>query len=392
MFFGANMAARRARRPVTGSGSPIGRPQTRTIALVTAAAAGTGLVTLGGIAWATPERVGARQPIEVEQRAGITYAAQAPRGAAYPTGRIRTGDPVFLRLVPTMDVRIAYQATLARAADTHLSLERLSGTRRVTAELRSANGWHRGFELVPRTAFTGGSFATVAPLDLKQVRALVTRVERTTGIDDAAYTVSIRSEIALAGTISGSTSGSGRSADTPVRASFFPELTFAYDGKQVQLVEAADAATEVVRSKITAVLVPGTAANHLDLLGQELPIGPTRTGGLAAGLAILVAVSIVRLARPTPTRRRPPDRIIRRTVQSDVGSSSRSTRSRAAQSRPTPARSALARSVPFRSAAARSAPFQPTPNRLEPFRPTPARPTPARSAPTRSRVPIPRRN
>jgi len=336
-FFGKNTSARRARRPGAASGPGAGRPQARTVALIAAAAAGAGLVTLSGLAWTTPATVAATHPIQVQQRAGITYDAQAPRSAAYPIGQVHTGDPVFLRLVPTMDVQIAYRAGLSDtpvdgldpAAATpdgtapttgKLNGNGLSGTRRVTAELRSTNGWHRGFELLPRAEFTGGGFEAIAPLDLRHVQALVTGVQQATGIDDGKYTLSIRSEIALNGSIA------GRPTTTPVRDSFFPELTFSYDGKQLQLADRVTATagpiTEVVRSRTTAVQVPGTKANHLGILGRKLPIQPARIGGLAAGLALLVAAGFAERARRA-ARRNPPDRIVRRIVLEEASASAK---------------------------------------------------------------------
>lgn len=313
MFLGVNTTARRARRPGAASGPGAGRPQARTVALVAAAAVGGGLVTLGGIAWTTPRTVAVTHPIQVKQRAGMTYDAQALRSAAYPTGQVRTGDPVFLRLVPTMDVAIAYRAELVGKP---LDSTGLSGTRRVTAELRSTNGWHRGFELLPRTDFTGGGFNAVAPIDLKHVRALVTGVKKVTGVDGGTFTLSVRSEIALTGMIP------GRSTGTAVRGSFFPELTFAYDGKQLQLVGErsgpvpAGPITEVVRSRSSAVQVPASEPNQLSLLGRGLPVEPVRTGGLAAGLALLMAAGWAERSRRI-ARQTPPDRIVRRIVLDD---------------------------------------------------------------------------
>jgi hypothetical protein len=304
MFSGKDSAARRARRP--GSG----RPQARTVAVVIAAATGLGLLTLGMIAWTRPATVAATHPVEVRQQAGMTYDARSNRSAAYPTGQVRTGDPVFLRLVPTMDIAINYQAELVgRPLDT----TGLIGTRRVTAELRSSNGWHRGFELLPRAGFTGGSFDSIAPLDLSRVRALVTGVKQATGVDNGRFTLSIRSEIALSGTIP------GRIVGTSVRESFFPELNFGYDGRQLQLIgKGTGPITEVLVKSSSAVMVPATGANHLNVLDRALPVGLLRTGGPAIGLILLLAAGLGERSRRR-ARRVVPERVVRRIVLEDDG-------------------------------------------------------------------------
>jgi hypothetical protein len=311
MFFGATTAARRARRPGASYGPGAGRPQARTVALILTATTGAALLVLGGLAWLAPTTVSVTQPVQLRQRVAMTYDAQAERSDAYPTGALRTGDPVFLRLVPTMAVQVSYRAGPDAA--------NLRGTRRLTAELRSANGWHRGFELLPREKFTGGRFDAVASVDLAHVQALVAGLEQASGLDDGSYTLSVRNEIALVGLLSG-TSGSAR-----VRDSFFPELTFSYDDQQLQLVgtstispRSASDPAGVIRSRASSVQVPGISAGHLDVLGQELPVSLLRSGGVAAGVALFVVVGFGQQARRA-ARRKPPERVIRRIVLADTG-------------------------------------------------------------------------
>jgi hypothetical protein len=317
MFFGATTAARRARRPGTGYGPGAGRPQARTIALIIAATAGTGLVVLGGLAWAAPTTISVTRPVQLQQRVAMTYDAQAERSAAYPTGGLRTGDPVFLRLVPTMDVQIVYRVGPGAAS--------LGGTRRVTAELRSANGWHRGFELLPRERFTGGGFEAIASLDLTHVQALVAGLEKASGLDNGRYTLSVRNEVALAGSISGR---AGISESVQVRDSFFPELTFRYDHVQLRLAGTSKVSASgsgkvdgsVIRSRVSSVEVPSTTAGHLDVLGQELPVRLLRTGGLAVAVVLFLSVGLGQRARRA-ARRKPPERMVRRIVLADTGMS-----------------------------------------------------------------------
>jgi hypothetical protein len=383
MFFGENTAARRARRPGSGSGPRTGRQWLASLARTGAVTAGAGLVLLSALAWTMPATVPASHPVEIRQQAVISYQAEARHSAAYPTGQVRTGDPVFLRLVPTLNVRIHYRAGAGASpgAGTRSSISGLGGsglggaglggsglggTRRVTAELRSSNGWHRGFELVPRARFTGGGFDASAPLDLARVRALVKGVTKATGVSNASFTLSVRSEIALNGTIAGHPRG------TAVRESFFPELTFRYEAKQLQLSRlspvsalwtgsgssagagtstgtgtssgtgsgtsagtgsATGAGSAVVRSRTSSALVAGSAPNRLQGAGLNLPVGAARTGGLIAGLVLLTAGGLAELARRR-ARRNGPDRTVRRIVLADTAAASKATRPSKAVARP----------------------------------------------------------
>lgn len=301
MFFGGSTAARRARRPGADSGPGAGR----TIVLAGAAVGGTGLLALSAVAWTSPETVATTRPVQVHQQVALTYSAQAPRGAAYPTGRVRTGDPVFLRLVPRMNVAIAYRA---RAGGAQWDGVGPAGTRRVTAELRSANGWHRGFELLPREPFTGAGFDADTVLDLRHVQALVTGVQKATGVQGR-YTLSVRSEIALTGSILGA------AGSTAVRDSFFPELTFDYDGQQLQPADRAST-TEVLRGRSSTVPVPARRAARLDVAGLDLPVGPARKGGLIGGAGLLLLAAVTERGRRI-ARRTPPERVVRRIVLDD---------------------------------------------------------------------------
>ena len=306
MFFGGSgAAARRARR--TGRPGTRGPRRIATVLAVT----GIGLIGIGVAAHRSESIVPVTRTVRLHQQVSITYAATTARGAAYPTGTLRTGDPVFLRLVPRVKVHIAYRAT--PDADGPIT-SGLHGTRRVTAELRSANGWHRGFELLPRTAFNGSGFTATATLDLARVRGLITGLARSTGITDQVYTLSVRNEIALGGDVydqAGPTDGYGTSTRNQLKESFFPELTFRYDHRQLQLVGPADPdranrsaglhrSSPAVVQQISSLGIVGTGYRHLDLLGRSVPLRPFRTGGPVVGLILLLIAGIGRRPRSAP--------------------------------------------------------------------------------------------
>ena len=275
------------------------------------AVTGIGLIGIGVAAHRSESIVPVTRTVRLHQQVSITYAATTARGAAYPTGTLRTGDPVFLRLVPRVKVHIAYRAT--PDADGPIT-SGLHGTRRVTAELRSANGWHRGFELLPRTAFNGSGFTATATLDLARVRGLITGLARSTGITDQVYTLSVRNEIALGGDLydqAGPTDGYGTRTRNQLKEGFFPELTFRYDRRQLQLIGPVDPdranrsaglhrSNPAVVQQISSLGIVGTGYRHLDLLGLSVPLRPFRTGGPVVGLILLLIAGISRRPRSVP--------------------------------------------------------------------------------------------
>jgi len=152
------------------------------------------------------------------QHGTFSYSAPAPRGPVYPAGRLGTGDAVFLRLVPAIDLRFDYrlQAPLA---------DRLAGTAGLALTLRGANGWESSMQLAPPKRFRGAHVVVHGRLELARLRSLISSVERLTGTTSPGYTVTVQPRIAVRGNVVGDR----------VSTSFAPSLTFALDELHLQL-------------------------------------------------------------------------------------------------------------------------------------------------------------
>jgi len=153
-----------------------------------------------------------------KQHGTFSYAAPAPRGPVYPAGRLGTGDAVFLRLVPAIDLRFDYrlQAPLA---------DRLAGTAGLQLTLRGANGWESSMQLAPSKRFRGDHVVVHGRLQLARLRSLISSVERLTGTTSPGYTVTVQPRIAVRGDVVGDR----------VSTTFAPSLTFALDELHLQL-------------------------------------------------------------------------------------------------------------------------------------------------------------
>ena len=193
------------------------------------------------------------------QHGTFSYSAPAPRGPVYPAGRLGTGDAVFLRLVPAIDLRFDYrlQAPLA---------DRLAGTAGLALTLRGANGWESSMQLAPSKRFRGDHVVLHGRLQLARLRSLISSVERLTGTTSPGYTVTVQPRIAVRGDVVGDR----------VSTAFAPSLTFTLDELHLQLQQPSAA-------------VPGaTASDALHPTQTAVVTGP-KAGASVGPLPLSVA-------------------------------------------------------------------------------------------------------
>ena len=127
------------------------------------------------------------------QTLGLGYSAVAEKGAAYPDGRITTGDPIFLRLADHLGIVVDYTFHSAVAS------RHVRGTYQVMADVESATGLSRSVPLGGEKAFSGGHVHGVAMLDLEQLLALEARFSDETGLATTQATVSVKASVHVAG-------------------------------------------------------------------------------------------------------------------------------------------------------------------------------------------------
>lgn len=100
VLFAAFAAPRkkRSRRGNAPSGHPnLGADSPR---FVPAAVAMIGVLAIAGTVWLSPRTQTAKTARQYRQTARVGYSATTKAGAVYPDGHLRTGDPVFTRMVP----------------------------------------------------------------------------------------------------------------------------------------------------------------------------------------------------------------------------------------------------------------------------------------------------
>jgi signal peptidase len=277
-------AARRRRRrgrrvgagaPRLGHAAALAAPQGLAIALGAALLS----IALGGVAYSRPvTRAG---KVSYTQRGQFDYTAQVPIGPVYEQPRLTTGDPIFLRLVPRLDVSLDYRFTAAGRYS-------VRGTATMRTQLAATSGWMRSLPTAPTATFEGNYVHVDSSIDPAQIRSIVAQVEAATGITGGTYTVSIVPDVHVIGSVAGQ----------PVTDQFSSPLVFRFRPDQLVLEQP----SAVQAAKTATVDVPGAERVRILILGSRIDVALARwISAIGAALALLGAA----VAGAVVTRRHP---------------------------------------------------------------------------------------
>jgi signal peptidase I len=237
-----------------------------------------------------------------KQTGRFSYSAAAPAGIVYASRRVRTGDPVYLHLVNELQVRFAYRLS-ANAPHT------LHGTGQLTAELADTSGWRHTLILEPPTGFEGDRATLNGTLRLSELTALLLRFEADTGATGSSYTLTLRPEIHVDGTLAGQR----------LTERFTPALLFTLGALQLTPAPprtgAAEAPTGSKAADPLAPVAPGvvtfrqSAPASLALSKLRLPVTTARRTAEYGAAASLVALLFTALLFLRGRRADEPERI-----------------------------------------------------------------------------------
>ena len=276
----------RLRLPASGIPTP---------ALAAGAALGTAMLGLGGASVFQPSTVPVTRSAPVDQTATITYGGKVARGPVYPSGRLSTGDPIFLRLVDAIDIHVAVSTAAPAISD-------LSSKRTVVAVLAANTGWKHEETLVATAANRDGSFDVTARLDLKGYARLINTIDSSTGVGST-YTLTVRTEVQTGGVVQGK----------PVTSRFAPSIAFdmgrdqlkpttpGADGSGNAAAPAASGATGVVVREAGRVNWSATQPGTMSIFGRAVPVSLARQLGAVGTVLALGCVAMWLAGR----RRRP---------------------------------------------------------------------------------------
>lgn len=236
---------------------------------VPVAAGAVAVLALAGYAWTLPtdsDRVQMR-PFVVEY--AFDYGAPLPPNVVYESPELRFGDPVFLGVVDSVDVRVDWSVP---RGDVVVSGGRLA----VTTVLRSDAGWTRVIERVPEVPVEGLRASSSVRLDLPAALDLARTVDEAAGVSSP-----VRLEVLVETLLDDAVAPTGDAdAGTPVDGYSSATLVFALDERVVRLVAIPVAAPRDDADPLAGIL-PGTGAASTETGGASTETGgaSTESGG-----------------------------------------------------------------------------------------------------------------
>jgi signal peptidase I len=223
--------------------------------------------------------------IKYQQEGNYIYSATGTPGV-YDTETVHSGEPVFPKLTCFLNIGFTYNIPGNQ-------LQNITGTQQMYARVMDPpSGWQRTIPLIPQTAFSGASYFSTAVLDLCQLEALVSLVEKETELHTNAYTVEIVTNIAFNANANGQA----------ITDTFDPILTFRYDKVHLYLAEANSDADPMHLTKDGLAVNSKMQANTLSLLGWKPTVDFIRLFallgfGISLGGLILLGLYVLNTAQ-----------------------------------------------------------------------------------------------
>jgi signal peptidase I len=231
-------------------------------------------------------------PLTDAYRQGGTFsysAAVTAPTAVYPSGAVKTGDPIYPSLVNSLGLNFKY--TFASPLSHHIT-----GTIQLrTLVLSSTNTWKSLSTGAAAAPFSGDTATVSTTLALSGLYALINTVSAQSGVAGANYAVDVQPVVHITGTVGGN----------PIKATFLPVLPFQVAPTaltlDVPVAPAPPGATYVAPTAASALAaglnptqsgsVPHIYPNMVSVAKYEIRVSLLRTSGLVfAVLAALVAV------------------------------------------------------------------------------------------------------
>jgi signal peptidase I len=278
-----------ASAPAPASREPASRDVTASPLVTAFAAATICFMLLGVVAFTRPTSGQQTIVVPFTHHGLFSYSASAAPGVYERPGAV-TGDPVYLRVAPSMTVNFSYRM------DSQASRS-VTGTSRLVAEIADPTGWKRTVELQPERPFAGDHAIAAGTIDFRRVWDLIHHVETLTGIPKAEYSLAVIPQIKVHGTVAGQAIGD----------EFAPSLGFRLNALQVAMQSPAgdSVSVAIAPSKEGSTRDSRVSPRTLNLIGADLSVATARAIAIAGLLLALAATAIAARAGGTRPRRRP---------------------------------------------------------------------------------------
>jgi signal peptidase I len=247
---------------------------------------------LGALAYTKPIKTIGTQSGLYTQNGTFTYDASAPGGkAVYGSASVKTGQPIFLRLVKQANFHFTY-AFESKASHS------ITGSAGLDAVISAPDGWKRTLHLAGSRPFSGDHVTVTGSLNFAEVKALLDKVGALSNVTTGTYTMTLQPQVSVRGAVAGDA----------VNESFAPKVGFLLDSYQLQLQPGSvtGASSASMLSQSTSGSGPVTVANKITILKFKLPVAGSRKvalyGGVAALLLLLAGLLQARRSRPRTER------------------------------------------------------------------------------------------
>ncbi|MFA9490899.1 MAG: signal peptidase I [Anaerolineales bacterium] len=243
--------------------------------------AGVVLITsliLGSIAFTRPTTRMAADDTLYSHQGAFSYRASPPLGI-YNEDELNTGDPVFLTLLDSFDLKFEYVLTSSQPSD-------IKGEYGMKLVIRDASGWNRIIEIQPPTAFSGDEVTIHGTIDLGEVQQIITDLEMKTGLKRSFYLLDVNPQIAIRGKVGAKV----------LQDSFAPSLNFQLDEIQLQLLRNDNVAAEedpLLPTESRMIHRTKMSSNFINILGLKLPIVIARWIAIIGVFASIAAITLL---------------------------------------------------------------------------------------------------
>jgi hypothetical protein len=246
---------------------------------------------LAVFSWTQPTRT--RSVVTYEQVGALSYNAPTPPTSVYARAGVETGDPVYVKFVPAIQLSYAYRFQSAAESQ-------LTGSEQLTMTVSTNNGLGHTVPLQSPVQFKGNRFRTKATLQLATVQAIARSFARVTG-NGGTYTVSIVPNVQIRGLVTGA----------PIATKFSQGTKFVYSGTTFSspllqpdassTSKPAGTPTTATATAASAALVQSSSGSsagalHTATLFRSLSVADVRVGSLVLFVVALGAVAL--LGRP----------------------------------------------------------------------------------------------
>ncbi len=205
---------------------------------------------LAGFAWTRPSTVNLTVPYE--QSGSLSYTTPVSSHSVYGTGRVTTGQPVYLSAVRTLDLSYDYRFASS-------SLASLSGTEQLVATMSDGQGLTRSIQLQPVSPFRGESFVASARLPLARLSAVAAQFDKALGSQNGTYSVQITPSVKAGGTL----------ARAVLRTRFDGAASFEFTGSALVPASAVTGSSTASSAPVS----PVSSLQHVSTGAAETPGG-----------------------------------------------------------------------------------------------------------------------